>query len=223
MSEPGTGITLSRAAWLLLPVLALPIGWWVGNLPTPEPATTSATTAPAAPTAPTATAPSSDGPPASATAPQVRIMEAPAPEPAEPRPASPSAARPGEPAPVELSSWTTMEGALEESKRNGKPVFIDFSAEWCRPCQRLKHEVFEDGARAATLQGAVIPVSIVDQRRESGSNPPEIEELQQRYRVEAFPTLVVFSPATGRMVTTRGFGNADATLDWITQAAKYVR
>jgi len=224
MSEPGTGITLSRAAWLLLPALALPIGWWVGNLPTPErvpePATASA---PTASTAPAATVPSSGGPPASATAPEVRIMETSAGGAAGPRPAAPPAARPAEPAPVELSQWTTMEGALEESRKNGKPVFIDFSADWCGPCQRLRHEVFEDGARAATLQGAVIPVSIVDQRRESGANPPDIEELQQRYRVEAFPTLVVFSPATGRMVTTRGFGNADATLDWITQAAKYVR
>ena len=69
----------------------------------------------------------------------------------------------------------------------------------------------------------MIPVSIVDQRRETGSNPPEIEDLQQRYAVKAFPTLVVFSPATGRMVTTRGFGDADQTLAWITQAARSVR
>jgi len=216
MSEPGTGITLSRAAWLLLPALALPIGWWVGNLPTPEPAATMVSRALVAPPPPER----SDGPPASSTAPRVRMMVTSATETA---PASAPATRTSPDASVELSQWTTMDGALEESRKNGKPVFIDFSADWCGPCQRLRHEVFEDGARAATLQGAVIPVSIVDQRRETGSNPPEIEELQQRYRVEAFPTLVVFSPASGRMVTTRGFGNADQTLQWITQSAKYVR
>lgn len=215
MSGPGTGITLSRAAWVLLPALALPIGWWVGSLPTPEPAAPSVTTAPAAP------GPAASGyPPVSSTAPEVRIVETSAPAP--PPPPGP-VARPREPAPVELSAWTTLDGALEESRRNGKPVFIDFSADWCGPCQRLRHEVFEDGARAATLQGAVIPVSIVDQRRETGANPPEIEDLQQRYQVEAFPTLVVFSPATGRVVTTRGFRGADATLGWITEAAKSVR
>jgi thiol:disulfide interchange protein DsbD len=123
----------------------------------------------------------------------------------------------------ERSSWTTMDGALAESRRNGKPVFIDFSADWCGPCQALRREVFEDGSRAATLENAVIPVSIVDQRRETGSNPPEIEALQDRYQVQAFPTLVVFSPATGRVMTTRGFRDGDATLAWITQAAKAVR
>jgi thiol-disulfide isomerase/thioredoxin len=216
MSEPGTGFTVSRVAWLLLPALALPVGWWVGNLPTPEPAAPNATTA-AAPATPSAPAPSAY-PPVSSRAPEVRMMEMTTTE-----PPPPAVERTPEAETHESSSWTTMDGALEESRRNGKPVFIDFSADWCGPCQRLKHEVFEDGARAATLQGAVIPVSIVDQRRETGANPPEIEDLQQRYHVEAFPTLVVFSPATGRMVTTRGFRGADATLAWITEAAKSVR
>ena len=125
--------------------------------------------------------------------------------------------------PPELSQWTTMSGAIEESQRNGKPVFVDFSADWCSPCQALRREVFENGSRAAALQSAVIPVSNVDQRRETGSNPPVIDELQGRYQVEAFPTLVVFSPATGRVMTTRGFRGADATMAWITEAAKAVR
>jgi len=222
MSEPGTGITLSRAAWLLLPALALPIGWWVGSLPTPEPSVPEPAASVSATASSPSTAPAPPGfPPVSATAPDVRVIENP--EVA----AAPPAARQTEPEtardPVPLSQWTTMDGALEESRRNGKPVFIDFSADWCGPCQRLKHEVFEDGTRAATLQHAVIPVSIVDQRRETGSNPPEIEALQQRYQVEAFPTLVVFSPATGRVMTTRGFRGADATLAWITEAARSVR
>jgi thiol-disulfide isomerase/thioredoxin len=222
MSEPRTPFPLSKAAWLLLPVLGLPIGLWVGSLPVPEraPATAAPASAPAqAPGRPLETP--------DARAPRVEMTVTRVADPGSQ--ASPNAGRPAAPHSEpgaerpERSSWTTMDGALEESRRNGKPVFIDFSADWCGPCQRLKHEVFEDGARAATLQDAVIPVSIVDRRRESGSNPLEIEELQQRYQVAAFPTLVVFSPATGRMVSTRGFRDADETLAWITQAARSVR
>ena len=123
----------------------------------------------------------------------------------------------------EFSQWTSFENAMAESQRNGKPVMIDFNADWCPPCRRMKDEVFQDGAHAATVQNAVIPVSVVDRAREDGRNPPAIEDLQRRYQVDAFPTLVVFSPATGREMRTKGYGDAEATVAWIMEAARSVR
>jgi len=139
-------------------------------------------------------------------------------------PAAGAAERPSREAPrEEYSQWTTLENAVAESQRNGKPVLIDFSADWCGPCQRLKREVFDNGTHAQVVQTTVIPVSIVDRVRERGSNPPDIENLQRRYQVDAFPTLVVFSPRTGQSRKTRGVGDAQWTLAWITEAAKAVR
>jgi thiol:disulfide interchange protein len=128
-----------------------------------------------------------------------------------------------EPQREEISQWTSFESATAESRRNGKPILIDFNADWCPPCQRMKQQVFDDYSRGRVVQAAVIPVSIVDRRREDGSNLNEVESLQNRYQIEAFPTLIVYSPKTGRSVSKRGFGDADATVEWIEQAARSVR
>ena len=216
--------------WLILlvvVVVALPIGWLVGRLekldaskaPEPQVATTVATPEGAPEPAPRPVAPT----PAAGI--KVSVGDSrPAPAPARaPAPApAPQPVRIIRPSEV-VSQWTDLESAISESERNGKPVLIDFSADWCGPCQRLKRQVFDDWTHGQAVQTAVIPVSIVDRRREEGSNSPEIEDLYRRFQVDAFPTLVVFSPKSGRAVRTQGFGGAEATLAWITEAANAVR
>lgn len=147
------------------------------------------------------------------------VRDAATPPPAE---ASDGASAPEPQAATVSSPWTTYDAAVAESNRTGKPILLDFNAEWCPPCQALKREVFDDGRYGPEIQLAVIPVSVVDRTREEGTNPADIESLQRRFGVEAFPTLVVFHPGTGRKVVARGFGGAERTVTWIREAAKYV-
>ena len=112
---------------------------------------------------------------------------------------------------------------MAESKRTGKPVMIDFSADWCGPCQSLRAKVFDDDALARQIQNVIIPVSIVDRVRERGFNTDETENLQNQYNADAFPTLIVVSARTGLMTRTQGLAGPRATVAWIRESARLVR
>ena len=112
---------------------------------------------------------------------------------------------------------------MAESKRTGKPVMIDFSANWCGPCQRLKSQVFDEDALARQVQNVVIPVSIVDRVQERGFNGDETKHLQDQYNADAFPTLIVVSARTGLMTRTQGFAGPRATVAWIRESARLLR
>jgi hypothetical protein len=148
-----------------------------------------------------------------------RMPEPPADPPIEPAAASEDTV----PDPALYASWTTYEVAVGQSRTDGKPVLLSFAAAWSEPAAQLGREVFDDAAAGITVRAAVIPVAILDRVREDGENPAETAALEQRYTVETFPTLVVFSPATGHVRRLQGYPGLAATLRWITDAAEAVK
>jgi thiol:disulfide interchange protein DsbD len=127
---------------------------------------------------------------------------------------------PGAPAAHELVDWRPIAAAEAEARAAGRPVLYEFSADWCGPCKRLESEVFEDGESATALNHLAIPVRVVDRAREEGRNPPEVQTLQDRFAVDAFPTLVLFDPRTGRHEAISGYAGRQALLSELEALAK---
>jgi thiol:disulfide interchange protein len=87
--------------------------------------------------------------------------------------------------------WRTdYAAALQESRATGKPMLLDFTAEWCGPCQDMRRTTWSDPAVAKALQGYV-PVQV---------DLDTHAELAAQFGVAAIPHLTIVG-ADGSVVS----------------------
>jgi thiol-disulfide isomerase/thioredoxin len=146
---------------------------------------------------------------------------------ASPVPATAVAEAPGGAAPAGAAPtsafWRTPAQGMAEAKASGKLVLYDLSAEWCGPCNRLNAEVFENAQYKAQILSKFIPVHVVDRRREEGKNPTEVEDLQKKYALRAFPTLIVQSASSSDFRKMEGYGGADRFMFFLDSSANELK
>ena len=121
--------------------------------------------------------------------------------------------------PPDLVGWCAVKDAEAESRRTGKPIMYDFTADWCPPCKKMKREVFGDRESADEINDKFIPVYAMD----DGPDADAVEQLQKRYGIKAFPTLVIVSPDGSKTEASRGYGGKERTLQFLRDAHKTVK
>jgi thiol:disulfide interchange protein len=110
---------------------------------------------------------------------------------------------------VGLVKWRSLEEAGAAAEREGKPMLYDFTAAWCVPCRRLDEEGWGSSAIAGIVNDSYVPVRVVDREREDGKNTARVEELERRFSVSAFPTLVIASRDGRLLANTEGYAGLD--------------
>lgn len=92
-----------------------------------------------------------------------------------------------------LVKWRAVREGVSEARQKGRPVLFDFTAEWCPPCRAMEHNVFSDEKVAQVMNESFVPVRVLDRMREEGANPDAVQEAQEKYQIEGFPTLLAAS------------------------------
>jgi thiol-disulfide isomerase/thioredoxin len=117
-----------------------------------------------------------------------------------------------------LIRWVSATDAAQAARASGKPILYDFTAEWCGPCKALDADGWTDSRVAAYVNESFVPARVMDRFREEGKNPPWMDELQQKYRVNAFPTLVVAAPDGREIATTQGYAGKQRLMAFLSGA-----
>jgi thiol:disulfide interchange protein len=114
-----------------------------------------------------------------------------------------------------LVRWRAAEGAVQMSRASGKPILYDFTAEWCGPCHVLDADGWADANVAALVNESFVPARVMDRVREEGKNPAWIDDLQRRYEVAAFPTLVVATPDGKAVAVAQGYSGKQKLVEFL--------
>ena len=113
--------------------------------------------------------------------------------------------------------WQDYGPALEQARSEGKPIFIDFYADWCGPCRAMDRETFRDDRVVERLSEIVaVRVDAEDAEPQHGYSGVE---LADKYRVMGFPTLMLLDPDGNVLTRTSGYLDARKFLGWLDEHA----
>jgi thiol:disulfide interchange protein DsbD len=92
---------------------------------------------------------------------------------------------------IELRWLHSEPQALAQARSTGRPLLIDFGAQWCVPCKELETKVFAQ-PDVARLMSERFTLLRVDCDRED--DDPKISEMRERYQAGGLPAVRVVSP-----------------------------
>lgn len=104
-------------------------------------------------------------------------------------------------APTDAKSYEITDGQLLSN--TGKPILVDFYADWCMPCQKMK-PVFDS---LKNVYGENIDFLSMDVDKHG--------ELAGKYRVEAIPCLVFIAPDGTELYRLVGYQNGETIAEAI--------
>lgn len=101
--------------------------------------------------------------------------------------------------------------AVKKASAQKKYIFVDCYATWCGPCKMLKIRTFSNKKVADFFNKNFVNISI---DMEAGQGPI----LAQQWKIQAYPTLIIFDENAKPVLGTMGFMSPDDLMRFAEQA-----
>ena len=95
--------------------------------------------------------------------------------------------------------------ALQKSKELNKKIFIIYTADWCKYCQKMKNETLSQAQVIEQLKDYIFLEIDTDKDR-SGV---------KKFGIDGMPSFVVTNYEEEKIKATKGFMDADSFLKWL--------
>lgn len=111
------------------------------------------------------------------------------------------------PAPAEhlftrVKTLAELDGKLAAAKTAGKPVMLDYYADWCTDCVRMEKATFAQPAVRAEMQGRFVLL----QADVTDPNDAEVKAMKQRFGVFGPPAMLFFGSDGAERRDLRAYG-----------------
>ncbi|HEY2955642.1 MAG TPA: thioredoxin fold domain-containing protein [Candidatus Eisenbacteria bacterium] len=117
-----------------------------------------------------------------------------------------------------LVEWRDPVAGQAEARAAGRLALFYFTRDGAPPCRAMNREVFADPRIADAINARLVPIRVLDLAHEEDRNSADVVELEQRYGVTEFPTLVVATPGGPDFLKQAGYPGLAATGRFLSQA-----
>ena len=107
----------------------------------------------------------------------------------------------------ENSYWLSSdEEGFREAKLTGKPVVMDFFAQWCAACHELDEKTWSQGSVRSELN------RFVRVKLDLTKNDTNAKEFQKKYKILGMPTVIIFDSSGKEITRFEGFKSPQEVL-----------
>jgi protein disulfide-isomerase len=122
-----------------------------------------------------------------------------------------------------LSWQTDYKAALKQAVASNKPILVDFTgSDWCGWCIKLDKETFSqpEFAKFAGEKLVLMEADFPQGKEQSAAVKKQNDELQKKFNVEGFPTLVLLDKNGKEIARNVGYlpGGPAGMIAWINKS-----
>ena len=109
-------------------------------------------------------------------------------------------------------AWVERSAAADTAKASGKPILLNFTADWCPPCRGMNSQVYSQPEVAARLAELAVPVKVDMTDQDPGT---DANRHAAKFGVSSIPTRVLTDADGNELSRQVGGVPAEALLAWL--------